>query len=410
MQNIKLNFEGHSVFSPSSSKMWLTCAGSLIANMQHRQENGDTGSEVAAEGTVAHEMAEIWLKTGRKPIEYVGETKTVNGYNIEITEEMLSYVAEYVSWCNDVEAEDKFVEVRVRFDNLMPVSNQGGTSDHVAIGKDRITITDLKYGMGVKVYAENNTQAQLYALGVLNEFDMHYDFDKIKEVEMRICQPRLNHFDTWVISVKQLRKFGEYVKERAKLAWQPNAPRTASDEGCLWCKVKAECPTRALAVEQSIDDFFADDTETDTIDRLNNDEYLANLPDIETLSIEHLEKIYNKSKGVMDFFNAVEKKLFDFALNHGKLHTLKLVTGRTSRKWEDETAIFSYLVEECNLAIDEVSPRSMLSVAQAEKLCREKSIPLDTLSQFVASREGKPTLAPISDKRKECSRDEGYWD
>jgi len=95
MKTIMLNHAGHSVFAPSSSEMWLTCSGSLIANMVERQSKGDSGNEAAAEGTVAHEIAEEWLTTGRKPIERIGEIQTVNGYDVEITEEMLMYVADY---------------------------------------------------------------------------------------------------------------------------------------------------------------------------------------------------------------------------------------------------------------------------------------------------------------------------
>lgn len=394
MKKIMLNLDGHSVFSPSASEMWLNCSGSLIANMQARQDGDNKGNQAAAEGTVAHEMAEIWLKTGRKPIEYIGEIRKVGEFDVEVTEEMLAYVADYVNWCNDQDG-DKFVEVKVDFSHLTPVPNQKGTSDHVCCADKKLTITDLKYGMGVKVEAENNTQLQIYALGVLHDYGFLYDFET---VEMRICQPRLNHFSTWEISIEQLLKFGEYVKERAIAAWQPDAPRTPSEKGCLWCKVKAQCPAKAREMEAMIDEVFADDTDADTIERIEKDQYLVKFPEVEQLSIEHLEKIFNKSKQVKSFLDEIEKKLFDFALKGGKLHEYKLVAGRNTRKWKDEEKICGFLREN-GFNEDDYAPRSTIMPAQAEKLCKKSAIAINELEPFIANRLGKPTLAPITDKR-----------
>lgn len=405
MQNIMLNLNGHSVFSPSSSAMWLNCSGSLIANMQERQKQGDTASEFAAQGTVAHEVAEVWLTTGKKPTHLVGDIWHRQGFDIEIDNEMLDYVGEYVSWCNDTEG-DHYTEVRVDFSHLTPVPNQGGTSDHVCCATGKLTITDLKYGMGVKVYAEDNTQMQIYALGVLNEFDLLYDF---QEIEMRICQPRLRHFDSWTITREQLLSFGQYVKERAFAAWKPDAPRKPTEKGCQWCKVRASCPAKAAEIEAMVDEMFSDDDVTGVIERLDNDEYLVEMPKIETLSIEQQEKILNKSKTVKQFLDDIEKKLFDFAAKGGKLHTFKLVAGRTTRRWEDEAETVAFF-KTLNFGEDDFAPRSLVSPAAAEKLLKQNGVKED-LSHLLADRTGKPTLAPMSDKRPEYVPDKGVeWD
>ena len=400
-----LNLNGHSVFSPSSSEMWLNCSGSLIANMQERQKQGDTASEFAAQGTVAHEVAEVWLTTGKKPTYLVGEVMHRQGFDIEVDNEMLDYVGQYVSWCNDVPGEH-YTEVRVDFSHLTPVPNQSGTSDHVCCATGKLTITDLKYGMGVKVYAENNTQMQIYALGVLNEFDLLYDF---QEIEMRICQPRLHHFDSWTITREQLLSFGQYVKERAFAAWKPDASRKPTEKGCQWCKVRASCPAKAAEIEAMVDEMFSDDDVTGVIERLDNDEYLVEMPKIETLTIEQQEKILNKSKTVRQFLDDIEKKLFDFAAKGGKLQTLKLVAGRNTRKWHSEQETVDYF-KSLNLGEDDFAPRSLVTPAAAEKLFKQHGIK-ESLNQFIADRKGKPTLVPISDKRPEYVADDDVeWD
>jgi hypothetical protein len=94
----KLAAAGHSVFSPSSSKMWLTCSGSLIPNVLSH----DSAGEEAAEGTVAHSVAERWLTSGERPEHLIGTVETVDGWDIEITEEMMAYVGDYVDYVEEL--------------------------------------------------------------------------------------------------------------------------------------------------------------------------------------------------------------------------------------------------------------------------------------------------------------------
>lgn len=402
MKDIKIHLDGHSVFSPSSSEMWLNCAGSLLANLKIRQEGGDSGSEPAAEGTVAHEMAEIWLKTGKKPIQHIGEVRKVGKFDIEVTDEMLMYVADYVNWCNGQDG-DKFVEVKVDFSHLTPIENQTGTSDHVCCSQDKLTITDLKYGMGVRVDAENNTQLQIYALGVLNDYGFLYDF---KTVEMRICQPRLNHFSTWEIPVEQLLEFGEYVKQKAREAWQDNAPRKTSYKGCLWCRVKAQCPEQAKQLESLVDDAFAELTDDEVKERIDKDEFMSKLPEIQELNMAQVEKIYSKIKSVESFLKAIEDKMLDFALKGGKMNAYKLVNGRSARTWIDESVVGTFFNEH-DVSEDDYSPRKLVSPAQAEKICKSKGLSFDGLTSMIRTQTGKPTIAPLTDKRSEYAIDVG---
>lgn len=397
-----LNLNGHSLFSPSSSEMWLTCPASLLANAEERVK-GDKSSIFAAEGTVAHELAEIWLNGGKKPINLLGEVKTVSGFDIEIDDEMMAYVGDYVNWCNDQEG-DKYVEVKVDFSHLVPVDKQTGTSDHVCCRDGRLTVTDLKYGMGVKVYAENNTQMMLYALGALKEFDWLYDF---KEVEMRICQPRMSHFDTWMIPVEELIAFGEKVKVLSAKTLQPNPPRITSEKGCTWCKVKAKCPAKAAEIEAAVDAAFAEDDIEGVISRIDNDEFASHISDIKNLTIEQQEKILSKSKNIRSFLDEIEKNLFDFAQKGGKLTRYKLVAGRKTRTWSDEDAVKEYF-SSLGLSDDDFQPRTLVSPAGAEKLLKKQGLPQD-VSGLISDRSGKPTLAPMSDKRAEYTPDDGVW-
>jgi len=225
------NASGHSIFGPSSSAMWLYCSGSLIANLL---EPGG-GSYEAAEGTVAHGIAEEWLKSGKRPRHRVGTVERVtekdqNGkevhYDVLITWTMLDHVQEYVDWCQMLPG-DHFTETRVYFSEYMPIPNQGGTADHAACEPGLLTVTDFKYGKGVEVTVVENTQGMLYALGFFLKYDHLYHFERIV---IRICQPRMYNWGEWEISRAQLLAFAEFVRQRAKAAWQVNAPRRPSEK------------------------------------------------------------------------------------------------------------------------------------------------------------------------------------
>ena len=60
-------------------------------------------------------------------------------------------------------------------------SDSFGTSDAVVIDEVNGTahIIDLKYGKGVSVEAEQNTQTMLYALGVIDDLGFMYEFDTV---------------------------------------------------------------------------------------------------------------------------------------------------------------------------------------------------------------------------------------
>ncbi len=91
--------EGHSVFSPSSSHMWLACPGSLLPNLAAP----DTSGVDAAIGTVAHKEAETWLRTSTTPRQrLVTNIPDHPGLTIEVDQEMIDAVGSYVEWCNSV--------------------------------------------------------------------------------------------------------------------------------------------------------------------------------------------------------------------------------------------------------------------------------------------------------------------
>ena len=389
---------GHSVFSPSGSKMWRTCAGSLLANLM---VHDDAGPE-AAEGTVAHGVGELWLKTRQKPKHLIGTQEIVHGHDwswvINIDQEMLGYVQEYVDWCRLLPG-DHFVETKVFFSQLTPIPNQGGTADHVACEPGRMVITDLKYGQGVPVYAENNSQALLYALGFFYAYDWWYDF---QEFEIRICQPRLNIFDTWTVNREYLLAFAEQVRKDAAAAWRHDAPRKASVDGCRWCRVKKTCAEHARFLLEMTYGAFDDLYEMKEVLQHRRFE---DKRDVRTLTTAELSALYEHRAIVNGFWDDLKAELMKRAKNGEKLPFQKQVAGRMSRNFRNPKVAAKQLIA-MGCAEKDVQWVEYVSPAESEKLLRKLGIKGEDL-RFVMESEldiqkkpGAPTLASLTDKRE----------
>lgn len=395
---------GHSVFSPSGSKMWLGCAGSLIPNLFAPDESG----EDAAYGSVGHMVGETWLKEGKRPKHLLGKTFWVDGegfgFFITVDEVMMDYVKRYVDWVKNLPG-DHFVETRVDFSELTPIPNQGGTADHVACTYQRMVITDLKLGKGVRVYAEKNSQALLYALGFFYAWDWLYDF---QEFVIRIAQPRLDVFEEWVVDRAYLLEFAEFVKARAAAAWVQNAPRTPSDDACQWCRVQATCGPRIKQLFDASEGVFTSlgrEIEVSEVDefreKLKGEWKFAPMSPYD-LSTEELERIYQMSNSVKRVFEKVSEELFKRAQGGQPLKQWKMVEGRSFRAFRNVKQAGAKLIE-LGCKEEEVFVTELVSPAAAEELLKKaghssKDIP-ELLKGLVIKPPGKATLAPMSDKR-----------
>lgn len=408
---VERRMNGHSIFAPSYSATWLNCAGSLIPSLFADDDAG----EDAAYGTVGHGVAEMWLKLGVRPDHLVGQIERVDEghavFDIEIDEIMLDYVQEYVDWCNALPGEH-YVEQRVDFSVLTPIPKQGGTADHIACEPGVITVTDLKMGKGVQVFATRNTQALLYAYGSFLRWDDEYDFQRIV---IRIAQPRLRHFDVWEITRQELLEFAEYAKKRAHEAWQPNAPRTPGEKQCQWCRVRLTCPhltTYMVQLTEGVfDDLSGDISESDVtefLDRLDDefDEFAVTPVPVQALSLAQQVKIAKYRKVVENWFKSIEDHLEKLALDGQKVPGQKLVEGRSNRVIANPKTAPSTLELLTGLDESEFIETKVMSPTQIEEVLvkkagiRRKDLPL-YMGDVVVKPRGKPVLAPAHDKREE---------
>jgi hypothetical protein len=412
--------------------MWLNCSGSLIPNILAEDEC----SKEAAEGTVAHMVGERWLKTGKRPSKMLGKSYVVDGWDIEVTEEMMAYVGDYVDWVQELElqAVEFLTETRVDFSDLTPIPDQGGTADSIAIieAEDElfaqqgdkayeIIVTDLKFGKGVRVFAEGNTQGLLYGYGAFRLFRKKYNIVKIT---IRIAHPRLKDgFTSYSISVGELLAFAEYVKERAAAAWQFGAPRTPTEEGCQWCKV-TDCAARYQALADATAGVFEDDDEDEDRTYTEDEQKAANerleddlgpepfAPvDPVKLSTAALAKLL-RYRGMMEkFFNQIETELMDRAISREEdVPGWKLVEGRSNRAWPDNEALVYKLLRRHGLKEGAIYTMDIISPAVAEaklhaKAGLSKAQAGKIVNSLAVKPPGKKSLVRASDRREALASD-----
>lgn len=437
----------HSVFAPSSSAMWLFCSGSLIPHLLTE----DSAGEDAATGTVGHSVAEAWLTRLKqnpfeayrdlhildtwidslRPREMLGTVVPIKQryetFNIPVTDEMFSYIREYVLWCVTLPG-THYIETKVYFSEITPIPKQGGTADHAACEPGVLTITDLKYGTGVQVFAKENTQALLYALGFFLKYDPEYHFERII---IRIGQPRWGqngHWDVWETTRERLLEFMEWAKVRAYACWEPNAPRTPGTKQCQWCHVSHDCAARAAWMIDQTEDvdwdrggselsvradgviegvtYSVKDMQTAT-KRLASGDASLETRDPGKMPTEALERLVAHRKSIEKWFKLMADELLARANDGEELTLWKLVPGREGdREWNDNEEAIAEELMFLGVPEEQLYVKKLLSPAQAETALYKttpglkKKQAVSLVTDLTVRQDGKPTLALLTDQRE----------
>lgn len=354
----------HAILSASSSSRWLACPPSARINA----ELPETTSIYAEEGTMAHALAEKTLKGY-----LAGGSADVQSDNEEMKEAVRRYVDVCIEKINAAKAAspDAVVHVEFRLDFSTYVPDGFGTGDMVIVSDKSLEICDLKYGKGVPVSAEGNTQMRLYALGAVEDFGMLYAFDT---VHMTIIQPRLDSVSTDTLSAGKLIDWGRSIISIAKLAYDGEGDFQAGDH-CRFCKFRPRC--KALAA------YMAEKT------ALRKKQTLT---DLETVSI------LQAAKDIKRWLTDLEDYALGKALDGYDWPGMKLVEGRSKRVITDPDAAAAALIDKGFDADAVYKPRELQTLTALEKLVGKKAL-AEALGDLIEKPDGKPTLVELSDKR-----------
>jgi len=360
----------HALLSASSAHRWINCSPS--ARLEEQFEN--TTSVYAEEGTAAHSLSEHKLR------EFLG-IKSKRPESQFDCEDMERYTNDYIQFAVDLIAQarhrcnDAIVLIEQRLDYTQYCSEGFGTGDLVIIADGVLDIADLKYGLGNAVYAQNNPQMRLYALGALALFDDLYD---IQTIRMSICQPRLENISIDEMSVAELKDWAENIlRPAAELAYAGEGEFAPCEYTCKFCRAKATCRARS---EKSLE-----------LAKLD----FAISP---TLSDDEVQEILPMLNSLINWANDVYTYAQEKAINEGKEWTgFKVVSGRSNRKYTDRQAVLEVCIA-YGKTDKELHTHELIGITDMEKLLGKKTFN-DLLSDLVEKPQGKLCLASDNDKR-----------
>lgn len=373
----------HARLSASGAKRWMSCPPSV----QLEEQFPDKGSEYAAEGTLAHSLAELMLRYNNGEISKKAFTTRLNKIKTDplYNQEMQDYIEDYVNqiWeiVNEVKAQcpDALILFEQRLDFSEYVPEGFGTGDVVIVADNLVNIIDLKYGKGVGVSAEDNPQLRLYGLGAYLEHSMLYD---IQRVRMTIIQPRLENFSIEELPADELIAWAETeVKPKAALAMAGKGDFQVGQH-CRFCKARNTCRARA--------DYNLE------LEKLE-------FKDPDLLSHEEIGEILKRAEALEHWVSDIKEYALAEALKGEKFEGWKLVEGTSRRKYSNQADVEKVLVN-AGYAADEIhKPIELLGLTEMSKTIGKNQFE-SLLSDLLIKPEGKPTLVPESDKRPEINK------
>ena len=437
---------GHAFFSPSGAPAAMLCN----AKPWREKDFPDQGNDASDEGTAAHFLLEQCLEKKVEAAHFQGtriqvkdgqaEFHTSGAYpvGLDMAHEIQKTLDVIHSLADNATI---YPEQTLSIEFITGELGATGTSDTVIIKGNTAIIADLKYGRGVQVFAEGNEQLLIYGASAVADFDA---LGEIEHVELHILQPRLNHFDVWRLTVAEMNERIEQIRQTSKriLAGPEGLAAVPGDKQCKFCKASATCAERtAFTVETIVGEFvdlekgfikvempqaekllaqsfgvtakaitYHEDAEGlsshFTVKKPNIRPSLeaaeAKLPDA---SDERLATLMDAADMIEGFAKAVRAEV-ERRLLAGKFTDAryKLVEGRMgNREFEDEDAAEAEM-KAMRLKVDEMYNKKLISAPQAEKLLKESNPrKWAKLQKMIVQRQGKPSVAPASDKRPALS-------
>lgn len=339
----------HALLSASGASRWLACTPSARLE-EHEPESS---SAYADEGTIAHEYAEALLSG----CAHLPEVST------EMHEAVSVYVTA-VSAPGDLFSE---VEAKVDFSHIVP--GGFGTCDHLSLRGTTLVVTDLKYGVGVKV-SSDTPQLKLYALGALRKYGLIHS---IECIEMRIVQPRIGHTESCHMTTENLLTWAESIREKAQRAHKGEGTQVIGDH-CWFCKVKHKCK----AQNQTALALFANDL---------------------TVQDDQVLEVYSKITTLRNYLSAVEDHVYNTALAGKEWRGYKVVAGRSSRTIPEakQKELYDHL-RSIGYHKGDVIVQKIKGIGELEKMMGKTTFASE-VEPFLTKPEGKPTLVLESDPR-----------
>jgi hypothetical protein len=347
----------------STAKRVINCPGSVALCQKVPPR---PSSKYADEGTLLHNVMAEMLGSD-KELRHVLDME-YNG--IKLTGELIDEkVRPALDAINEIDPDAQLefaVEQTVSFGDLIP--GVFGSCDLIGRIGDRAIILDWKFGDGVAVEAEENSQLLFYTAAAIRTPALEWVFKDAKEIECIIVQPP--KIKRWVTSFDRVRQFERELTYAVKQSAKPDAPLKIGDH-CRWCAAKPICPLMTGAVDRATQTQIKDLNVTQLGDMLQRADVLEDwISDLRALALQVLE-------------------------SGNPVPGYKLVQKRATRQWKDEESAKQALLK--HLSMTDVMETYLISPAQAEKKLKKLKLPMPD-DQIISVSSGT-TLAPESDPR-----------
>lgn len=381
-----MNGPSHFKYAASAAHRWMECGKSVELS----EGVEDRPGRYAERGTRLHEVAYRRL---------VGEIP--DGHAAADDAEGEAIVREYVDYVRSRSGVD-FCEVKTE---VVP-DLCGGTADAVVYDSRGgvLEVVDLKTGSGVKVFAKENLQLAIYALGVLRKYVSVID---PREVKLTIVQPALGHVDTWKVETLYLATWGEKIRHRvANLEAGRGVDFAPSEGACRWCPARSTCPALQERAQAAAREAFG----------VVNDPDDPNPRPLNTFNVRDLALAdkFELVPLVRAWAKAVEDEATRALLEGEDVPGFKVVEGRKgNRTWSDQKGARRYLEDQGLDEVEIYTEPKMVSPAQAERVLKAHSQEASEfrerksgLAGFVAGgRPGAPTVVREDDPRPAFDRE-----
>jgi hypothetical protein len=332
---------------------------------------------------------------------WIGEEIQVGERVFPVTDDMAMHVQVYVDYVRDRAAKghmliEQWVDLTQHYG-----TEAGGTLDAGVAASGELDVIDLKFGRGVRVYAERNAQLMSYALGALDLLDMFGPFTKIN---LTIVQPRLDHIDVWSTTVEELRIFakeaaGAVLAARFATEGPPAEVGKYLHPGesqCRWCPGKAICPALADYVVKEFGPEFGHWQDRAAVAA----EFVPASATNADLALK-----YSTIPLIQSWCKAVGDELWARVLDRQQIigadgKPFKIVQGRPGNMtWTDETAAAVILTQQ--IADKAYKPAALITPSAAKTALGKKRIKIweDVLAPLTARKNGQAVLALGSDPR-----------
>lgn len=403
----------HAKLGPSGADRWMTCLASvafidLLVLLNKITVGGS--SVYADEGTAAHEVRELCLNLGLDPDHFLGMKIWVNGAPYEVTEDMCRHLQPGIDWIRS-HTMDPDVEIRVDLSPWLP--GQFGTMDGGWVLGDTLYASDLKYGAGEPVSADDNRQQKLYALGY-----WHYlGRPKVKKVVVCIDQPRAGGLKFWECSLEDLLAFGEECKRvwaaLQEIAAQMDGITTVAQfyarfkdkfsvttKGCRWCSAKEPVAATEYLGCPARNDFMLEVFQNQFDDLDSEPEF----PDPESFDPAKRYFVVSHAKEATKWLAAMHQASLDAALMGRPDPGSKAVIGQKGDRYFTDKVKAQEILEKA-LGEGAYKPKQLIGITDAEAAMKPRRKhpghpdAWEELLKLVDQPDGKPILVPADDER-----------